>query len=395
MSKSVESRCPLPALVLFAAISATPGTAQEATTAGLSVTNIELGAVGIGENTFRATLTNIGEQAVLAVLDLRAVPGMWMIPNSQKQFGVRLAPRESRTVEESYRFQRLSVEGTLRVTVGPGEQRDNGGYRIDRVDFMETYPVGRTSVAAYDPATSFTLLRRGPLELYAWKGSLAERDLQALASERLSSLRTIQELLGIEGPDTVRMVFYADEETKVEQTGHQGIGWAIGRTIVEVYNEQIQLDPYHELAHIVAEEVGSPAAALGEGFAIYVTERLGADALQWLGFPGRAVHEVVCDLNGTPEIISLTQLLAVDNIGTDESRAGREYAEAGSFVKHLIERHGLDRFREAYGTLSGSDGPGENIGRLEAIYGRTVEELEREWIADAADACRGSQVPEL
>jgi hypothetical protein len=156
---------------------------------------------------------------VLAVLDLRAVPGLWMIPNMETRSALPLAPGQ---------------EG-----------------------------------------------------IYAWKGSLTERQVDTIAAKRLVGMKAIVTLLGVRPPLRVRLVFYADDHTEIEQTGHQGVGWAFGTTPVEVYHDTVQLDPYHELTHIIAGAAGSPPAAFNEGFAIYASERLGADALRFLGYGGK------------------------------------------------------------------------------------------------------------
>ena len=75
---------------------------------------------------------------------------------------------------------------------------------------------------------------------------------------------------------------FPDAKSKKEETGNPGDGWAFSNNIVEVYNEKTKLDPFHELAHIISGEVGNPPAMLDEGFAIYVSEKLGTDALKYL-----------------------------------------------------------------------------------------------------------------
>lgn len=354
----------------------------------LVVTDVAPGTARLGSNPFRATIRNSGDRTVTAVLDLRAEPGMWMIPNMQRQVSMELAPGEERVLEGTYEFRRLSREATLRARVGPGEAIEGGGHRLVRVDYERIWEVGRESPDAYDPAEDFVQAHRGALELYAWRGSLAAENLDRIATERASAMRALQEILDVPAPDRVRMVFYADEGTKIEQTGHQGIGWATGSTIVEVHNDSIQLDPYHELAHIVAAEAGSSPAFLGEGFAIYATERLGADALRYLGSPGRTAHEVTCRARSEGRLIPLAELMALDNIGSDESRAGLEYAEAGSFVRFLVESRGLEGLRAAYGALAQDVDAEENVRRLEATTGASTEELERGWLESVSAACR-------
>ncbi len=342
----------------------------------LAVSKVTFGPVRLGRNELSATVRNVGDRRVMAVLDLRAVPGMWMIPNWQRQFGLELAPGEEAVLKGTFEFRRLSREGTLRVRVGPGERTDQGHLRFRAVDFDTTYDVGADSPDAYDPTEDFTLTRRTPFEIYTWKGSLADRQIDAIAAARLRALHRIETLLAAPEPSRIRLVFYPDAQTKLEQTGHRGVGWALGSTLVEVYNDSVRLDPYHELAHVVAGEVGSPPPLLAEGFAIYATERLGGDALAFLGLPGRTVDEVVCGVAGSDDFIPLRDLLALDNIGSTAERAGREYAEAGSFVRYLVASAGWPRFRRAYAELDGDATSQENMEKLRTVYGLGVPATE-------------------
>lgn len=354
----------------------------------LEVLDLGFDAARLGENPFQIRLRNLSDTTVLALLDLRAVPGMWLLPNSQKQFPREFAPGEQGVIEGTFEFLRLSPEATLRVTVGPGEPREGGFLGFGRIDFRRLYHVGRTSPDAYDPAEYFTIGRYGPLEIYAWKGSPAERRIESIAEERLGAVRAVEELLGVEAPERIRIVFYPDEERKIEQTGHRGVGWARGTTLVEVYGEDVQLDPYHELVHIIANALGSPPPLLTEGLAVYLTERLGGDALRFLGVPGTPVHRAACRLRDGTGYIPLADLLALDNIGSQDG-ADREYAEAGSFVKHLVERRGLARFREAYSALGADAGLEENLRQADRVYGVTLDELEIEWLKEIDQVCNG------
>lgn len=365
---------------------ALPAQAPQSDTA-LTVLEIAFDTARLGENPFQARVQNRSDSWVLALLDLRAVPGMWMIPNMQKQFWTELAPGEVGVIEGAYEFRRLSTEATLRVMVGPGEPRGEGVFWFRQVEFRETYDVGEDSPDAYDPDDDFVRMRRSPLEIYAWRGSLADRHLEDIALERLEAVRAIEELLLVKAPERIRLVLYADEETKIEQTGHRGVGWARGTTLVEVYNEEVQLDPYHELVHVIAGAAGSPPPVLSEGLAMYLTERFGAHALGFLGFPDTSLKQVMCELQGTPDYIPIDELLALDNIGSAETRAGREYAEAGSFVAHLVEKGGLGRFREVYRVIEADSTLEENRRRIHGIYGAPLEEIEREWLEALAGSC--------
>jgi hypothetical protein len=385
----------LPGRVLFMGIAllmAHPAESPARATpdAVLEVLEISLDTVRLGENSLGITVRNRSDAMVIALVDLRAVPGMWLLPNAQGQFSKELAAGDAGVIEGTFEFRRLSPEATLRVTVGPGEPREDGFFGFRRIDFQQIFHVGEPSPDAYDPAKYFAISRHGPLEIYAWKGSLAEHHIDAIAAERLGAVESIAQLLSVEAPERIRIVFYPDEVRKLDQTGHQGRGWARGTTLVEVYSEDVRLDPFHELVHVIAGALGSPPPILNEGLAIYASELLGADALRLLGFPDTPVHRAVCTFRNSPDYIPLADLLALHNIGSDENTAAREYAQAGSFVKYLVERHGWERFREAYRVLSAREDFEENLRRLHQVYGMAPGELESAWLQEVAQLCPGS-----
>jgi hypothetical protein len=395
MCTYVSTVVALPGRALFLGIAVLVGhpaasSAQATADAVLEVSAFSLTPARRGENAFGITVRNRSDAAVIALLDLRAVPGMWLGPSWQKQFTKELAPGEEGVIEGAFEFRRLSPEARLRVTVGPGEPREGGYFGFRRIDFQRALDVGETSPDAWDPGEYFVVRRHEPLEIYAWKGSLAEQQLDAIAAERLGAVESIARLLGVDAPERIRIVFYPDETRKLEQTGHQGRGWAWGTTLVEVYNEDVRLDPYHELVHVIATALGSPPAILNEGLAVYTSELLGADALRLLGFPDTPLHRAVCEVRSRADHISLADLLALNNIGSDENSAAREYAQAGSFVKYLVERHGWERFRQAYSLLSAREGYEENARRLQQVYGAEPGELESAWLREVERSCHAS-----
>ena len=161
-----------------------------------------------------------------------------------------------------------------------------------------------------------------------------------------SALIEIAGLLDVAPPARVTLIFYRDEETKKQDTGHAGLGWAEGNTIIEVLNDDTQLDPFHELVHVVGAALGHPPALWDEGFAVYASERLGADALGPSGQPGISVRTAGCNLVRTNQALPLAQLFDFTELGSRETRGPISHPQSGSFVQYLIETYGLPRFRK-------------------------------------------------
>jgi hypothetical protein len=215
--------------------------------------------------------------------------------------------------------------------------------------------------------------------------------LPELARQRESAAVVIGGLLGVDPPTDVRMVFYPDSATKTTDTRHIGNGWANNSIIVEIYNDSVQVDPYHELTHIIAARLGSPPAWLDEGLATYLSERLGADALALLGAPGRSVRLEACGLARNGGLIQVPLLFAVDAFGGDSVPGGPAYAESAAIVQYLIERLGEPGLRDLYRRLeSGVEVvPVEKNRRtFEQLTKVSVDAFEGDFRTWLAPACR-------
>jgi len=219
-------------------------------------------------------------------------------------------------------------------------------------------------------------------EIYYFKNSTAAREIDQIAEKKDKGFQEICRFLGKDSDLRIRLVFFEDGKTKHSETGHQGRGWAYGNTIVEVYNDQEQLDPYHETTHVLMRPFGNPPALFNEGFAVYMSERLGAHALDDLSGGQATIYERVRELKSKDEWIELEELITYNEIGSPKSRPPIAYAEAASFVKFLIDEYGRDKFLQAYKKLKNSDNKiihWTNKKALQKIYDKQFSELQKEW----------------
>jgi hypothetical protein len=219
-------------------------------------------------------------------------------------------------------------------------------------------------------------------DIYYFKDSTAEKEIDQVAEQKDKGFGEICRFLGKDSAVRICLVLFEDGQTKHWETGHQGLGWAYGNTIVEVYNKQEQLDPYHETTHILMRPFGNPPALFNEGFAVYISERLGAHALEDLGGGLSTIFQRVRELKSKGEWIELKELITYTEIGSRESRPFVAYPEAAAFVKFLIDEYGKDKFLCAYKVLRNSNDETiqkQNIKTLKQIYGKSLTELEKEW----------------
>lgn len=355
----------------------------------IAISEIELGERGIGANGFRATITNHRDAGVLAVLDLRASPGMWLRRNWQSQFAFALAAHETRSIAASYTFDAMSPEASLRVRLGPGHRTDEGYPAMDSIAFEHRYAIGERNPAALDIERYFEIVRHGLFEIYAWKGSLAAERLGEIVEQRTVAVELVRDVIGVDPPERIRLVFYPDSASKTRQTGHIGAGLAFGTTIVEIYNDEIRLDPVHELAHVLTNQIGEVPAMFAEGFAVYVSERLAYDALRHLGSPGSSVDETVCSLLVEGSVFGLAELSALEEIGSPGSRPGVAYPQSASVVEFLIDSYGEERFRALYRALAAKEGePADRTAAaFENVLASSVARIDDRWRSAVEARC--------
>jgi len=221
-------------------------------------------------------------------------------------------------------------------------------------------------------------------DIFCFEDSTAQKDIAKIAEQRDRGFSEICRFLGNDSDLRIRMILFEDGASKYSHTGHQGAGWAFGNTVVEIYNEKQRLDPYHETTHVLMRAYGSPPALFNEGFATYMSERLGSQALAAMKGGEASIYERVRDLDGKGELIELKELLTYTEIGSRQSNPPVAYPEAASFVKFLIDTYDKDRFLKAYRTLRNSSDKSvqaQNVEALQKIYSKSLEELIKEWKA--------------
>lgn len=119
----------------------------------------------------------------------------------------------------------------------------------------------------------------------------------------------------------------------------------------------------HEIVHLVAGQLGSPARFFQEGLAV----ALGDNGQLW----GRDVDQIVRGLGKVPALGALTTQFARHD-------AKVSYPVAGSFVSHLIKKHGIASVREFFRRST----PGtQTEATFAAAFAQSLAEAEVEWRA--------------
>jgi len=135
------------------------------------------------------------------------------------------------------------------------------------VELPVQIPVEERANLIAQTKTEHFLLRYRP-------GSYAERNIEKIVKERETAYEKLSSVLHLELPVMVTIDLYPDMEAKGLGSGTT---WTAANTrsnkhICEVYNEQYQCDPYHELAHIFSyhfPNYDSNRGGIVEAFAAY------------------------------------------------------------------------------------------------------------------------------
>jgi hypothetical protein len=108
-----------------------------------------------------------------------------------------------------------------------------------------------------------------------------------------------------------------------------------------------------------------------------------------MGSSGLTVDEATCRAFEAGTAHSIERLVALEEIGSVESRAEVAYPQAASLVKFLLERYGLESFRQVFRLAAEAEGTAGERTRaaLGQVLGVGLDELEAEWKAQIAPAC--------
>lgn len=211
-------------------------------------------------------------------------------------------------------------------------------------------------------------------DFYYYKESYAEKAIKDIAQTREEGYEKICQYLDLKTDQRISTYFFNDLSSKAIETGHRGKGAAFDTTIIEVYTEDIQANPYHETVHILTSILGTPPALFTEGFAEYMEIVLsGRDSTDL----HEALNGKIKELKSSAEWIPIAELITFTDI-PGKSPAHVSYPEAAAFVKFLIEGYGKKRFVETFRELTNSDQrsiQNENIEKLETIYGKSLDIL--------------------
>jgi hypothetical protein len=198
--------------------------------------------------------------------------------------------------------------------------------------------------------------------LHFERGSEAERDIERLAAGAERDVAAVARALGVPVlPRKLTTYYWKDLRTKERLTGREGNAHAIGDVVHMTYGGGIDATGPHEYVHIMANELigAGPAALLREGLAVMVDG-------DWNGLP---LDAAAAALQRSGKMPPLSRLLCCfrdldDNVS---------YPLAGHLVRFVVQRWGMDRFKQLYMARDPEVA-------FDEIVGTPVDGVERAWI---------------
>lgn len=207
------------------------------------------------------------------------------------------------------------------------------------------------------------------LRLYFEPGSFAETRIEFLRQYQEKSFARNLALLKIDEPSYKTDIFIVESRERMKQLiggAWNGVAYPSSRVVCFVMSKSIDASGSHELMHVmVTEAFGKPSAPwINEGFAGY------ADDL-WYGYK---LHDLNKYLLVNGKLIRLGKLIAAFRKQPDMIR----YPQAGSFVKFIYERYGVETVKRMWKRSDVKD--------IERLLGKRLDVIEKEWHAVLMEA---------
>ena len=209
-------------------------------------------------------------------------------------------------------------------------------------------------------------------DLYFAPDALTEAEVRELALDHEYRYAQLADRLATSGPARIESHLYPNADVKAQLTGAGGTSVApvwLAQPQLHVLQERYAVSFGHELAHVFSRAFGLPvirasvAVGLVEGLAVALEPPDGRPT------PHEQVAVAVTrDTTRSWADWRSSTAARLSAFGFWTGRGAVSYTTMGSFVRFLLDRYGVDRFKRAYPWAS-----------LEAAYGKPVETLVAEW----------------
>jgi hypothetical protein len=134
----------------------------------------------------------------------------------------------------------------------------------------------------------------------------------------------------------------------------------------------------HEVVHLFTSDWGQPGALVNEGVAVAFQIDPARDLIpRW---SGTALHELTRQFRQQGRLPTLATL--AETAVWRQQDPNVAYPVSGSFMRWLIDAHGLNAVRTLYARAAGPSESAAGVrAAFAAVYGQSLDELEGAWLA--------------
>lgn len=181
--------------------------------------------------------------------------------------------------------------------------------------------------------------------------------------------KKITDVVGIEAEGKIEYFLFDSEEGFSKIFGHKPRGEiTMGRSIIS-WKFRKEFIPSHEMTHAIFYALGMAIPFLSEGIATFSYYYI--FCLDW---KGHSLEHWINEYMDTGRYVPISDLIAGSKFYEVPSEIS--YKETASFVAYLIEKGGIEKFRELYAHSSSEN---EFKEMVKALYGKNINQMEEEW----------------
>ncbi len=183
--------------------------------------------------------------------------------------------------------------------------------------------------------------------------------------------------LNVTCPKKVDYYKFKDRAQQFELTQRAVTGWALAAPTFEVWTYMPFMN--HEQFHLYSILLGSPTTFFVEGIAVaYQVDPLAGD-LEAREKSGEPVHDVARGYQREGRLLPISQI--VTSAGWNTGDFTVTYIEGGSFVRYVADVHGIEKMKQVFRAIGQADTVAAVSARFESIYGVSLAEAEKQWLA--------------
>jgi len=183
--------------------------------------------------------------------------------------------------------------------------------------------------------------------------------------------------LDVTCPKKVDYYKFKDRAQQFQLTQRAVTGWALAAPAFEVWTYMPFMN--HEQFHLYSILLGSPTTFFVEGIAVaYQVDPLVGD-FESREKSGQPVHDVARGYRREGRLLPLSQI--VTSAGWNTGDFTLTYIESGSFLRYMADVHGIEKMKQVFRTVGQADTVATVSGKFGSIYGMSLGEAEKQWLA--------------